>query len=123
MPRKPHRSIEADSPTRWLGWDKVLKWHADAKKLDEEHRTNQFEITFVSAFVTGGRVSELLQLRPNQISITESRLGLKVERMEVLKRRKRVVRTFYVNTQIDKLALRFLELAQNCHTYYLLPAR
>ena len=115
------RSIEHDAENHFVGWDNILKWHKSACAMDAINETDQYEKYFVTLFVTGARVSECLRLRPEQISLTPSGLGIKVDRMEVLKRRKRYTRIFFINRAIDKLADRFYEMCQDCTTDYLLP--
>ena len=128
------RSVAMDAPNYFLGWEAICNYCRKAVEIDREvgresdFIENQRELYFVTLFVTASRVSEALLLKPSQVSVSKSGLGIRVDRMEVLKHRikghrKRVTRIIYINREVDRLADRFLELCQDCKTEYLLTRR
>lgn len=122
MTGRGHRSVEFDAPRKYLGKETILNYWRIAKQLDLEQKTNQHELYLVSLYVTGGRIQEVLKLRPEQIRWNEE--AIFIDRMEVLKRRKRWTRDVLIKRDaLDPLASIFIDLVNSCNTQYLLPAR
>lgn len=124
MPREKRRrrSIEHDAPNYFVGWDTIQYYLDLAKALDLEKDTNEYSLYYVVLFETGGREAEVLPLKPNQVRWDEE--SIIVERMEVLKRRKRFTRDVYIKIDdSNPLASIFIDFVEKCETDYLLPAR
>lgn len=125
MPRgvypRHRRSILHDTPNEFLGWKAILSWHDTALQLDRVEETNEHSLYFVVLFETGGRMNEVLLLRPEQIKRNED--AIKIENMEVLKRRVRFTRDVLIKIDDNNpLAKVFVEFVEECKTKYLLPA-
>jgi len=121
MTGKNHRSIEFNAPRRFLGNEAILNYWRMAKTLDEESGENQCELYFVILWETGARIGEVLNLEPNQI--TWNNEAILIDRMMVLKRRKRFVRDVLIKRDDkDPLAEVFVNYVKECNTSYLLPA-
>ncbi len=119
--RRARRSIIHDAPNRFQGWDRILELYERALALDKEKNTNQYSLYFVTIFETGGRKSEVVLLTPQQIQWNDE--AIVVERMEVLKRRKRVTRQVIIKIDENPLAQPFIEMVEQCNTDYLRPSR
>jgi len=121
---KRRRSVEHDCPTGFVGWEVVLIYHEMAKDLDENDKKGfyEHELYYVTLFETGGRCGEVLLLKPEQVIYNDE--AIKINRMEVYKRRKRFTRDFLIkrDPEINPLADRFVELVEKCKTLFLLPA-
>lgn len=123
MARKKRRSVEHDAPNRFVGWERIEALHDRAKWLDFERGKDYHDhsLYFVALFETGGREYEVVQLKPEQIHWNEE--AIVVERMEVLKRRRRFTRKVIIKREENPLAEIFINFVENCESDYLLPGR
>ncbi len=109
--RKNRRVVEDVPP--WIGWDRLLSYYHKCP-------TNLHRSIFTILFETGGRVSEVLELQPKQFDWNEE--AIKVERMTVLKYRKRMRRDFLIKRdEKNPLAEDLISLVEQCQTKYLFP--
>ena len=115
--RKKRRSIEHDAPEGWVGWDRIEALQRRAEYLDDD--TQQRSLYFTTIFITGGRIGEVVTLRPNQIRSDDK--IIKIENMEVFKRRRRFTRTVFIKRKDNPLADIFIKFVEACETDYLLP--
>lgn len=121
------RSIEHYAPQHWVGWDRILELYENAVQLDIDYPMKDdrkiprksYALYFVTLFQTGGRINEVLQLRPDQIDWNEE--VIKIENMTVLKRRKRFTRNVFIKIEGNPLAYPFIKHIEECDTRYLLP--
>ena len=122
MWRKTRRSIQHDAPEHFVGWKTILKYFERAKEIDLQYGTNERALYFCTIFETGGRKSEVLLLRPEQIYWDED--SIKIENMEVKKRRIRFTRNVLIRIDDNNpLAVEFIDFVENCDTRYMLPGR
>jgi len=125
--RPKRRAIIHDAPDHWVGWGRIMQLHDRATKLDQDLlrksdrdlQRKQYSLYFVVLFETGGRLWEILSLRPEQIEYDD--FVIKIERMVVLKRRERYTRNVFIKIEGNHLALPFIEHVEECDTKYLLP--
>ena len=103
-----------DAPNRWIGWDRILELYRKAKHLDKVAGTIDHALYFTTLFITGGRVNEVLDLNPEQIAWNDE--IIRIDRMEVLKRRKRFTRTVFIKREGNPLADPFINLVESCET-------
>jgi len=108
------RSIMHDAPQHWVGWDRIMNLYQKALRNDKDSA-----LYFSTLFETGGRKEEVLLLRPKQIYWNDT--IIKIENMEVLKRRKRYTRNVFIKIEDEPLAPIFIDYVQDCDTRYLLP--
>lgn len=109
--RKNKRVVEDVPP--WIGWDKLFGYYR--KCPSNLHRN-----IFTTLFETGGRVSEVLELQPKQLNWNQE--AIKVERMTVLKYRKRMWRDFLIKCdEKNPLAEVLISFVKECDTKYLFP--
>jgi len=106
--------VRIDARARaWIGWDNLLSYYN--KCPTDLHRK-----IFVVLFETGGRVSEVLELQPAQFIWNEE--AIKVERMTVLKYRKRMRRDFLIKRdEKNPLTDDLISFVQSCETEFLFP--
>jgi len=109
---KKNRRVVEDVPA-WIGNDKLLGYYY--KCPTDLHRR-----IFVFLFETGGRVSEVLELQPTQFNWNEE--AIRVERMTVLKYRRRMRRDFLIKRdKLNPLTEDLLSFVKDCETKYLFP--
>lgn len=109
--RKNRRSVE-DVPA-WIGWKKLLYYFTMCP-------TEFHEGLFCVLFETGGRISEILELQPSQFIWNDK--AIKVERMIVVKYRKKKRRDFLIiRDEQNLLANALISFVENCRTPYLFP--
>lgn len=114
------RSVLHDAPSGWVGWNTILRLHSEALALDKIDGTKEHSLYFSSIFETGGRLNEVLSLKPTQVKWNNK--AIKVEHMEVLKRRMRFTRNVIIKRDMnDPLAEVLLQHVKDCTTKYLLP--
>lgn len=105
-----------------MGWQTTLRYYETAEKLDKAKGTNERTLYFSTIFETGGRKGEIILLRPSQIFWDDE--SIRVENMEVFKRRRRFTRNVLIRIdENNPLAWNFLEFVEDCDTKYLLPGR
>ena len=92
------RSVRHDLPP-WLGWDKFLKLY---QKASETRYPEESKLYFVVFFETGCRVTEGLQLKPEQFKIND--YAIQVYNVPVLKRGKRETRNILIKNVVYVLA-------------------
>ena len=119
MIERKRRSILHDAQNRWVGWDVIENLYDHACKLDEGDGRSMRALYFSTLFETGGRMSEAILLRPEQIEWNEE--IIKIENMEVRKRRIRFTRNVIIKIEDNPLALPFIDHVSQCNTRYLLP--
>ena len=123
MIERKRRSILHDAPRRWLGWEHIQGLYNRALIMDEEDDRDDGRkirsLYFITLFETGGRKAEVILLRPEQIRWSDE--IIKVERMEVLKRRERWTRNVIIKIEDNPLAYPFIDHVEECDTRYLLP--
>lgn len=126
--RHERRSIEHDAPQHWVGWDRIGELYKNACQKDQDNPMRNEDglfrkghsLYFITLFETGGRISEVLLLRPDQIYWNEK--IIKIENMEVLKQRgKRLTRNVIIKIDGNPLAHTFIDHVEECDTRYLLP--
>jgi len=109
--KKNRRTVE-EVPA-WLGWDNLMTYYN--KCPTDLHRN-----IFVVLFETGGRVSEVLELRPEQFIWNDE--AIKIDRMVVLKYRKRMRRDFLIKRdEQNPLGSNLISFVESCKTGYLFP--
>lgn len=114
------RSILHNAPQHWIGWPRIMTWYNRAVRLDaDSDRPSFYALYFVTFFLTGGRKAEVVHLRPSQIFWNDD--VIKIENMDVLKRRKRFTRNVLIKIEGNPLASIFIDFVKNCKTEYLLP--
>jgi integrase len=112
MVRKKRRSVEFDGEP-WVGWSRLLGYYNHAP-------TDRHRDVFALAFETGGRASEIVELKPSNFSITEE--AIRVDAMVVRKyKSRRMQRSFLINRKDDRLAEALVKLVEGCDTEFLLP--
>ena len=105
------RAIEDVPP--WIGWGGMLAYY---KRCPSPLRCN----IFVTLFETGGRVSEVVQLKPDNFIWNEE--AIKVEGMIVKKARKRKKRDFLIKRdEQNPLTEDLISFVEHCDTEYLFP--
>lgn len=111
------RSVKHDL-TPWPGWDEIMRLYtsADYTRFPDESR-----LYFAVFFETGCRVSEGLQLKPEQFKNNE--YAIQVYNAPVLKRGKRETRNILIKIEDNPLAYELLDFLDECTTKYLLPRR
>ncbi len=102
----------------WPGWDEILRIYA---KAEDTHFPEESKLYFVVFFETGCRVSEGLQLRPEQFKVND--YAIQVYNAPVLKRRKRETRNILIKLEDNPLSYELLDYLDECNTTYLLPRR
>ena len=90
-------------------------------KAEETNFPEESKLYFVVFFETGCRVSEGLQLRPEQFKVND--YAIQVYNAPVLKRRKRETRNILIKLEDNPLSYELLEYLDECTTTYLLPRR
>jgi len=117
-------------PTRYVGDDQILRLYDLATEKDEEAsdrrgvECDQHRLYFSTLWVTGGRVGEVVLLRPDQVVWNEDALA--VYSMRVFKRRKTVVRRVVISREQCPLTenfIKFVEKYRDMGSVYLLPMR
>jgi len=109
--RKNRRVVE-DVPA-WIGMDSLLSYY-------NECPTDFHKKVFLFLFETGGRVSEVIELRPEQFNWNEE--AIRVGRMTVLKYRKRMRRDFLIKRdELNPLTEDLLSFVKDCETKFLFP--
>ena len=111
------RSVRHDLPP-WPGWDEILRLYA---KAEDTHFPEESKLYFLVFFETGCRVSEGLQLRPEQFKVND--YAIQVYNAPVLKRRKRETRNILIKLEDNPLSYELLDYLDECNTTYLLPRR
>jgi integrase len=111
------RSVKHDLPP-WNGWDELLYLYSKAEdtKFPEESK-----LYFAVYFETGCRVSEGLQLTPDQFRWNE--YAIHVYTVPVLKRKERETRNILIKIEDNPLANELIDFIESCNTRYLLPKR
>lgn len=114
------RAISTHAIDYWVGWEKILSLHKKALEIDKDHFRQDHSLYFVTIFETGGRVSEIILLRPEQIRWNDS--TIKITRMRVHKQRRATkVRNVFIKIKDNPLAQTFIDHVKACDTKYLLP--
>ncbi len=114
------RAISTHAINYWVGWKKILSLHERALGLDRDHPRSDHSLYFTTIFETGGRISEVLLLRPEQIHWDDQ--AIKIIRMRVHKQRRRTkVRNVLIKIEGNPLAHTFIKHVEGCDTKYLLP--
>ena len=113
------RSILHDAPQHWVGWDRIMELYRHALTLKSLGERLFHSLYFSTLFLTGSRISEVLRLRPGQIHWNDE--IIKIENMEVLKRRRRFTRNVIIKIEDNPLTLPFIDHVEDCDTRYLLP--
>ena len=109
--RHARRSVE-DVP-EWVGWDNMLGYYNGCPS--QLHRN-----LFTTLFETGGRISEILELKPENFVWNEE--AIKVKGMIVKKYRKRKKRNFLIKIDEENpLAKDLISFVECCDTEYLFP--
>lgn len=109
--KRPRKSVKFDCPP-WIRWEELIKiYHKCPSQL---HRD-----IFVTLFLTGGRTSEVIELKPSQVKYNEKLI--KIENMVVRKHRKRAVRTFLIDIKDNPLTADFIDFVEGCEYKYLFP--
>ncbi len=109
---KRNRRVVEDIPA-WIGWDNLMSYYNHSP-------TQSHKDVFVVLFETGGRVSEIIELQPSQFDWNDQ--AIKVDRMTVLKYRKRMRRDFLIKRdEQNPLAEHLISLVARCKTKYLFP--
>ncbi len=108
-----------DAPNCWLGWPWILGLHENAMEKDKVAGSTDRSLYFTTLFETGGRVSECLELRRSQIDWND--VMIRIDNMEVLKRRERFTRQVFIVREGNPLADAFLDHVEACEGKYLWP--
>ena len=111
------RSVRQDLPP-WSGWDYILNLY---NKCEHTKYPDESRLYFTVYFETGCRVSEGLQLTPEQIRWNDH--AISVNNVPVLKSRKRETRNVLISLEDNPLAHELLDFVEDCKTKYLLPRR
>ena len=111
------RSVRHDLPP-WPGWNEIMRLYA---KAEDTRFPEESKLYFVVFFETGCRVSEGLQLRPEQFKWNEH--AIHVYNAPVLKRGHRETRNILIKLDDNPLAYELLDLLEFCKTEFLLPRR
>jgi len=107
------RSIE-DVPT-WIGFDKLLDYY-------NQSSTDEHKKIFCALFETGGRVSEVIQLKKEMFEWNAE--ALNILKMSVLKYRKHKTRDVLIpRDDLDPLVEDLISFVEDCKTEYLFPRR
>lgn len=97
----------------WIGWEKLLSYYDKCPK--QLHKD-----VFTILFETGGRVSEIIELRPEQFVWNDE--AITIAGMTVLKYRRRMRRDVYIKRdEHDVLAEDLVSFVERCKTDYLFP--
>jgi len=117
-------------PTSYVGDDTIRWLYHLAREKDEEISLqrgidcDQHRLYFTSLWVTGGRIGEVVLLRPEQVVWNKEALA--IYSMRVFKRRKPVVRRVLISRRRCPLAENFIEFVEKYRdmgSVYLLPIR
>ena len=114
---KRKRSVRHDLPP-WSGWDYILDLYA---KCEHTKYPDESRLYFAVYFETGCRVSEGLQLTPEQFRWNDH--AISVYNVPVLKRRKRESRNILIKIEDNPLAHELIDFVEACTSKYLLPRR
>jgi len=111
------RSVKHDLGP-WAGWENMMHLYS---RCDETRYPEECKLYFSVFFETGCRVSEGLQLRPDQFKYNE--FAIQISNVPVLKRKKRETRNILISLDNNPLAHELLVFVEECNTKYLLPRR
>jgi len=114
MSWKHNKRVVEDVPS-WIGWDRMLGYYNQSPT--DEHRK-----IFCALFETGGRVSEVIQLKPENFLVSFD--GVKIQKMPVLKYREKKRRDFIIKRdEQDPLCEDLISFVEACEDEYLFPRR
>ena len=104
------RSVE-DVPA-WIGWQRMLTYYNGSPS--QLHKN-----IFTTIFETGGRVSEVIELKPDMFVWNDE--AIKVVGMIVKKHRKHKRRDFLIKIEDNLLAKDLISFVSSCKTKFLFP--
>ena len=111
------RSVRHDLPP-WPGWERLMGLYY---KAEETRYPKESQLYFALYFETGCRVSEGLQLRPEQFKW--NRHAIHIYNAPVLKRGQRETRNILIKLEDNPLAYELIEFLDECNTQFILPQR